>query len=423
MSSVLQVTGYDLSDEGPGRTVNEDATLVRADLGLFALADGAGGRGRGNVAATLALRSVENYVGATVKRTHERPDFDLLGNHEQAKRLSAAVHQAHANLLEVIRGGPDRVGMASTIVALLFCERTRYAHVAHVGDSRCYRLRHGRLELLTDDHTVASDVLERKPELGDEVLINLRRNSVVRALGMDQELRVGVRSFAVIPGDRFLLASDGLTGVVQFEWIEQILASEDTQASVASELLSHALALHSADNISLLVVDCVEQNVNDDGPTRRYNEIPLPPPSAPIVVESEGPNSANLYGPEIIEEDLVASLAGETISERARRTSSFPSHPDVAGEASRAFEPRLLSFSDEAETLRRAQAATAGPRAVELPVTLERALAALDREDEDAHVGANRDLDTSPGDEEPPLVFEPEISEVVVDELEPGRRP
>ena len=72
MTVQLQITGYDLSDEGPGRTVNEDATLIRMDLGLFAVADGAGGRGKGNVAASLALRSIENFVGATVRRTHER---------------------------------------------------------------------------------------------------------------------------------------------------------------------------------------------------------------------------------------------------------------------------------------------------------------------------------------------------------------
>src|SRR6188508_1250565 len=119
MGFVLKLTGYDLSDGGPGRTVNEDATLVREDLGLFAVADGAGGRGKGDVAANLTLRSIENYIGSTVRRSHERPDYDILGTPEQARRLSAAVHQAHQNILDVVLDDPSRKGMASTVVAIL----------------------------------------------------------------------------------------------------------------------------------------------------------------------------------------------------------------------------------------------------------------------------------------------------------------
>src|SRR6186713_1591092 len=170
MGFVLKLTGYDLSDEGPGRTVNEDATLVREDLGLFAVADGAGGRGRGDVAATLALRTIENYVGSTVRRSHDRPDRDILGIYEQAKRLSAAVHQAHRNILEVIKNDTTRTGMATTIVAALVAHRTNQIHIAHVGDSRCYRMRHGRLELLTTDDSITTDILELRPETPEEVL-------------------------------------------------------------------------------------------------------------------------------------------------------------------------------------------------------------------------------------------------------------
>src|SRR5690606_26524915 len=136
----LLLSGYDISDEGPARTVNEDATLVREDLGLFAVADGAGGRGLGDVAANPALRSIENYIGATVRRSHERPDYDLLGTPEQARRLSSAVHQAHQNVLQIASEDKSRQGMASTVVALLLAPRTKQAHIAHVGNSRCYRL-------------------------------------------------------------------------------------------------------------------------------------------------------------------------------------------------------------------------------------------------------------------------------------------
>jgi serine/threonine protein phosphatase PrpC len=274
MSVTLVLTGYDLSDEGPCRTLNEDATLVREDLGLFAVADGAGGRGVGDVAANLALRSIENYIGATVRRSRERPDFDLLGIPEQARRLSSAIHQAHQNVMQIASEDKGRKGMASTVVALLLAPRTRQVHLAHVGNSRCYRLRHGRLERLTNDHTIATEILERRPDTPEKVLENLQRNSVVSALGMNQELRVSLRSLDLLPGDRFLLCTDGLTDAVETTTIWFTVRELDAPSVIASELLGHALAAHAADNISILVADCRERAVDDDTDTLPYNEIP-----------------------------------------------------------------------------------------------------------------------------------------------------
>lgn len=296
----MSLSGYDLTDEGPGRTVNEDATLVREDLGLFAVADGAGGRGRGDVAANLALRTIENYVGSTVRRSHERPDFDLLGVPEQARRLSAAVHQAHSNILEVLKQDPKRGGMATTVVAVLFAPRTHQIHIAHVGDSRCYRMRHGRLELLTTDHTIANEILERRPETPDDVLEQLPRNSVTSALGMKIDFRVSVRTLDLVAGDRFLLCTDGLTTSVSTETLWTTLREPEPASVAVSELLSHALAARSPDNISILVADCLEKVIDEEIATQRYNEIPLRPPSHPSIEPDEGPNSADLFGPEIL---------------------------------------------------------------------------------------------------------------------------
>ena len=301
MSFVLKLTGYDLSDEGPGRTVNEDATLVREDLGLFAVADGAGGRGRGDVAATLALRTIENYVGSTVRRSHDRPDRDILGIYEQAKRLSAAVHQAHRNILEVIKNDTTRTGMATTIVAALVAHRTNQIHIAHVGDSRCYRMRHGRLELLTTDDSITTDILELRPETPEEVLQRLPRNSVVRALGMAGELRVRLSTHDLLPDDQYLLCSDGLTSSVNTQTIWDVLKEGDPPNVVASELLNHALASQSHDNISVLTIECAEETLDDAVDTQRYAEVDHRRPSAPPTLALDpAPSSAELFGPEIV---------------------------------------------------------------------------------------------------------------------------
>lgn len=180
MRTSLRTTGYEVTDAGPARSINEDATLVRDDLGLFAVADGAGGVGQGDVASSLVLRCLEKHIGDSARPALDRPDYDLLGIPEQAKRLSSAVHAAHKSLLVAKSADGTRREMATTLAALLFSFRTDEVHLAYVGDSRIYRLRHGRLELLTVDHTVATDVLERQPDLGDDVLATIPRNSVVR---------------------------------------------------------------------------------------------------------------------------------------------------------------------------------------------------------------------------------------------------
>ncbi len=309
MGFVLRLTGYDLTDEGPGRTVNEDATLVRPDLGLFALADGAGGRGRGDVAANLALRSIENYIGSTVRRSHERPDYDILGNHEQAKRLSAAIHQAHQNILEVIAADPGRAGMATTVVAALMAPRTNQVHIAQVGDSRCYRIRNGRLELLTVDDTIATDILELRPDTSDEILERLPRNSVVRALGMEQELRVKVSTHDLFPFDLFLLCSDGLTTYVGTQTLWEVMRDGDPPSVIASELLNHALAARSQDNIAVVVFECEEESLDDAVETRRYAEVTAKKPSTPPETEGDdAPNSAELNGPEVLAGGILEHL-------------------------------------------------------------------------------------------------------------------
>ena len=346
MSSSLTLTGYDLTDEGPGRTVNEDATLVREDLGLFALADGAGGRGKGDVAANLTLRSIENYIGSTVRRSHERPDYDVLGTPEQARRLSAAVHQAHQNILDVIVDDPSRKGMASTVVAMLMAPRTNQIHIAHVGDSRCYRMRHGRLERMTEDHTIAQEILERQPETPDTILEQLPRNSVVHALGMDEELRVSVRSLDLNAGDQFLLCTDGLTTFVSSESIWSTMREPDPASVIASELLNHALAARSQDNISILVVDCGEKIIDEQIDTRRYNEIPTHPPSAPQVEVGEAPNSAEFRGPEILAGGLVEAVEDWAMD------SDFPTHalPVEERDVSRDFSAGLIEPPSDSET-------------------------------------------------------------------------
>jgi len=133
--------------------------------------------------------------------------------------------------------------------------------VAHVGDSRCYRLRSCQLEQLTHDHSLLVEVLEREPDLDDAIIAKMPRNVVTRALGMEEHVRVTFRSFAVLPGDRYMLCSDGLSGMVNLSTIESTLAEPTSPEETAARLIELANEGGGRDNITTIVVD-VESDVD-----------------------------------------------------------------------------------------------------------------------------------------------------------------
>jgi protein phosphatase len=247
---------FGATDVGRKRKHNEDVVLVREDLALFAVADGAGGHQAGEVAAALAARSLSNYFGATVRTTHERPEFDRFGMPNGARRLAAAVQKANRDVLEISRTHQQHRGMGSTVVAASFSPRSGLVHVAHVGDSRCYRFRAGQLEQLTQDHSLLTELLEQRPDLSDDALERLPQNVVTRALGMDDQLRVSIQSHAVLPGDRYLLCSDGLTSEVPVLQLADALAQPEPPETVVHLLIAMANGAGGRDNVGALVIDC-----------------------------------------------------------------------------------------------------------------------------------------------------------------------
>lgn len=269
---VLQAGGA--TDTGQRRAHNEDTVLVRDDLGLYLVADGAGGHNAGEVASALCARSMSNYFGATVRATHESPEFNRFGIPSGARRLSAAVLKANRDIVEISRSSQAHRGMGTTVVAASFSPRSGLMHVAHVGDSRCYRWRAGHLELLTKDHSLLTDVIEQRPELDDQVLARLPKNVVTRALGMDAPLRVSIRSYTVVEGDRYLLCSDGLSGPVPATRIGEALAQGDAPQDVAARLVALANAAGGPDNITALVLHCQGGHEH----ALPADSVPPPPP-------------------------------------------------------------------------------------------------------------------------------------------------
>ncbi|MGZ6063255.1 MAG: PP2C family protein-serine/threonine phosphatase [Polyangiales bacterium] len=234
---------------------NEDAVLLRDDLGLFLLADGAGGHEAGNVASALATTTVAHHFESTEKEHAARPELDAYGVPVAARRLSASFHRAHHEIVEVAKASNRHRGMGTTLVAAWFEARTGRLHIAHVGDSRCYRLRGGVLEPLTHDHSLLNEVIEVRPDIDEAVLAKLPRHVVTRALGMVDVIRVDVRSYKPLAGDKYLLCSDGLHGVVPEDQMAEALAIERIPEEQARLLIEMGKEAGSRDNVSALVVE------------------------------------------------------------------------------------------------------------------------------------------------------------------------
>lgn len=239
------------TDRGRKRSSNEDAFSLRADLGFFALADGMGGHAAGEVASQMAVdRMTEEYLAA---------GSDALAPEELEATLIAATQRANAAIFERSERELDKAGMGTTLTTLALVPAERVCRLAHVGDSRAYRLRADTLVQLTTDHTW----VQQQVQLG-RLSPNLARhhpfaNIVTRALGIKGEVDVDVVRGELQPGDVFLLCSDGLTGMLPDGEIGEILAAAATPEDAVAALVDAANAAGGYDNITAIVVRMLER--------------------------------------------------------------------------------------------------------------------------------------------------------------------
>lgn len=241
------------SDVGRERAHNEDAILVDADRKLVVLADGMGGYQAGEVASQLAIDVVrEDSSDATLTETDLGRIDPETGISVAMRQLRGAIEKANNRICSVARGREELNGMGTTIVAARFYEGR--VGIAHVGDSRCYRLREGVLEQLTRDHSYVQDQLEKGLISEDEAKHSPQKNLITRALGIDAIAEADVQEFRTRPGDTYLLCSDGLSDLVDDKSIETQLAREANPADRTKRLIDAANGNGGRDNISVILV-------------------------------------------------------------------------------------------------------------------------------------------------------------------------
>jgi protein phosphatase len=248
------------TDVGRVREGNEDAYLLDDAMGLMAVADGMGGHRAGEVASVTALEALRAAI------TSGRP---LRESIEDANQAVFAKAQTDTNLR----------GMGTTLTAgTLVAGGT--VLVGHVGDSRAYLLHDGELRQVTEDHSLVEELVREGRLTADEAAVHPQRSIITRALGVDASVEVDVYPVELAPGDRLLLCSDGLTGMVQPDIIAATLRREDDPARAAAQLIDAANQAGGEDNITVVVVA-----VTDEAPLRAAPEPVAPADAEPVAAE------------------------------------------------------------------------------------------------------------------------------------------
>lgn len=250
---MLQSKSAGLSDVGKVRKQNEDDYVIRNDQGLFLVSDGMGGHRAGQTAssmvATLLPDALEQQLSSLPLEDAETVSFCI-------RDAIVAVSQT---LWQRSSQDPALAGMGATLALLV--TRSTTAFIAHMGDSRVYLFRSGRLQQLTTDHSLVSLLQSTGEITAEEARTHPARNRITRHVGMERTLYPDVQSLELSEGDRLLLCTDGLNGMIDDEHIAEILARCKDPEEACQALVDAANAAGGKDNVTALVVnlDLVER--------------------------------------------------------------------------------------------------------------------------------------------------------------------
>ena len=259
-----------LTDVGRIRDHNEDNVGVLLSENLYIVADGMGGHAAGEVASQIAVDAVIDFFRLSKAKESEE-DVGCDDHCRERTRLETAIELANLKIFEEGSQQANQRGMGTTVVALHLHETT--AHLAHVGDSRIYRMRNGELEQVTTDHSWFAEVMANAKDLDPEMIAHAERykNVITRALGMSETVEVDLRDEPIEQGDLYLLCSDGLHDMISDEKILSLLREHRTDLPLCCErLIEAANEAGGMDNITVLLVDTdsiFEKGGLSDAPT------------------------------------------------------------------------------------------------------------------------------------------------------------
>ena len=249
----MEIKHWAATDVGRKRSGNEDNFLIDKNLNLFVVADGMGGHASGEVASAIAVHTIRDVV-FTERDLLGSADVDGTGQMELVALLEYAVHSASARIFHKAQQEPEKRGMGTTVVALLTIGARGF--IAYVGDSRIYLSRNGVVYPLTEDHSLMNELIRSGKVKADEFAVSPYanfKNAMTRAVGVYEHVEVDILDFEILPGDAFLLCSDGLYDYLDDAEIASNLALTNIE-EIPGRFIDLANSRGGKDNITALVV-------------------------------------------------------------------------------------------------------------------------------------------------------------------------
>jgi len=245
------------TDRGRQRRANEDALLAKPPL--FVVADGMGGAKAGEVASRVAIESLRKRLPA-------------VGDAQIRAVLRERIEEANARIHALSIRNANQAGMGTTLTALHVGEDE--VLLAHVGDSRAYLLREGKLQRLTEDHSLVDELVRQGRLAPDQAQDHPQRSVITRALGPEPTVHIDIRTVTPQPGDIYLLCSDGLTSMLSDEEVAEILTAAPTLQAAGKELIRAANAAGGKDNITVILIRLEAEPARTTGEETRVLHLP-----------------------------------------------------------------------------------------------------------------------------------------------------
>ena len=251
LSQALEIAS--LSDPGTVRAHNEDSVMTDSKIGLAVLADGMGGYNAGEVASGMATSLIVSELQQALSEVKPYEIDPASGDFYGRQLIPEQIEKANSSIYQAAQSQPQYAGMGTTLVVALFYDNR--VTVAHIGDSRIYRLRGNELQQVTRDHSLLQEQIDSGIITPEQAKFSLNKNLVTRALGIDPAVEAEVHDYATKLGDIYLLCSDGLTDMVRDEEIGLALSSLRTNLKTAAQqLIQMANDNGGRDNVSVVLV-------------------------------------------------------------------------------------------------------------------------------------------------------------------------
>jgi len=284
----MRAVAAGLSDVGLQREHNEDSFVVLKEYDLFVVADGMGGHRAGDVASKIATETISEFFRTTANEDVTWPFHFDTNLSEEENRLLTGIRVANRQIFERSTRSREYHGMGTTVVGAMFSPKKKRMYIGHVGDSRCYRVRSGNIQQLTRDHSLINDYLLAMPDLTDEQKQELPKNVITRALGMQDNVVVDLQHDDPKIGDVYVLCSDGLSGMVSDEDIQEIVNATNDIRDACRKLIQRANERGGEDNITAVLIK-IEETAAEEPVPASSKDGPAEAAAGPAKAKEEAP--------------------------------------------------------------------------------------------------------------------------------------